>query len=240
MLLPTDYNQVFWTFGKHNPAMLTLRINDFLAQYGRAYMPLYLAGKEVTLAKASLEKDFAAWGNEDGMAVGLKSSNGIVLRITTHYKEYKNISVSNTLRIGFDLKHLRGPQPMLTLDRLKEIFVFCARLFVPFWGYSSKSGEINVSSEHQRMWQIIDLDKVPVAIEWFNYFSPEWVERFGGQEKLLAAPVFQAEPVAELGGVVLILQPEPFDYTNPEHLDNRRRVEQYLNLAHLHQIFPRR
>lgn len=240
MLLPTDYDQVFWTFSKHNHAPLIMRINEFFSQYGRDYMPLYLEGKAITLtAEGIKEALIRSWGREDGIATGLKSANGIVLRMTIQNKEYPNVRFSNTLSIGFDLKHLIGTQPMLTLNQLKEIFVFCARLFTPFFSYSCKSGEINVSPERQRIGQMVDTQKVPIAIEWFNYFSPEWVERFGGGEKLLAAPVFQAEPVEELGGIILILQAEPFDYTNPDHLGNRHRVEEYLELPRLHQRFQR-
>lgn len=240
MLLPRDYDQVFWTFDKHDLALLILRVNEFFSQYGRDYMPLYLEGKEIPLtAEGIKEALITAWGREDGIATGLKSSNDIVLRSTIQNKEYPNVRFLNTLSIGFDLKHLVGMRPVLTLDRLQEIFIFCAKLFVPFYAYSCKSGEINVSPEHQRIWNMIDTKKVPIAIEWFNYFSPEWVERFGGLEKLLAAPVFQAKPVEALGGVILILQQEPFDYTNADHLRNRHRVEEYLELPRLHQLFPR-
>jgi hypothetical protein len=111
-------------------------------------------------------------------------------------------------------------------------------LFEPYYGRLEKAGELNdPGSSYREIFNSIDLSKVPATIEWFNYFGPEWVGRFGGVEKLLSAPVVLAEPVEGLGGVVLILQEEPFDYRNPRHLHKRTLAEAHLDLPRLHQLF---
>ena len=59
----------------------------------------------------------------------------------------------------------------------------------------------------------------------------------GGVDKLLSAPVFSAEYLEEMKGVFLVLQKDPFNYKNPEHLNNRKRVEEYLDLREIHKGF---
>lgn len=151
MLLPTEYNLIFWAYGKHDPTKIVLEINEFLHQYGNNYMPKILAGKEVVLSPVSLRNELKAWGNEEGMAVGLKSLNGIVLRVTTNDKEYKHSKFPDTLRIGFDYKHLIGIEPTLIFGQLQDIFNFCLKIFLPYYGYGNKSGEINSSPERRQL-----------------------------------------------------------------------------------------
>lgn len=240
MLLPREYDLVFWTYDQRDAVTLILRINDFLSRYGADHMPVYLAGERVTLDVAMLAEALADWTSDDDLlATGLTSANGLVLRITIGKRVYPNVRFPNTLSIGFNLDYLTGIHPLLTFGRLQGMFTFCIGLFRPYYAYGNKSDEINYSEKREQIWHAIDSDKVPVAIEWFNYFDPAMVERLGGAEKLLSAPVYLAKPVEELGGIMLILQQEPFDYKNPKHLQRRQVVESYLDLSRLHELYPR-
>lgn len=78
--------------------------------------------------------------------------------------------------------------------------------------------------------------KVPITIQWLNYFSHEWVERMGGEKK------FQEVPDGEVSwmqhGLIYIMQREPFTYENPDHVARQRRLHEYFELARLHAEFP--
>lgn len=68
-------------------------------------------------------------------------------------------------------------------------------------------------------------------IFWFNIFPPKLVEKIG-REKLLSAPAWLIEELAD-GGIMLILTQHPFfsyiDFRN-EHKDKKEEVEKYLGL----------
>lgn len=242
-----DYAMVFWADEAREPVDTVLQVNDFLRQYGEDYVLRYLIDQvEIAMDRQSLTERCDPNRRKDELLTqSYFSHNRIWFSLSTGRTEYTRrvapqmMPAIETLKFEFDLEHLRGPDAAFSFNRLKELFGYCIRLFVPFYAFNSKNGEINDSPEYHRLWKSIDVNKVPIAIEWFNYFGPDWVERFGSLEKLLAAPVFLAEPVEELGGAILILQEEPFDYTNPDHLQNRRRVEDYLELPRLHQLFQK-
>ena len=239
MLLPRDYNHIFWADGKHDPALIILQVIQFLRRYGEEHMPIMLADREIELDVDVIRTALLDWGNEDGVAVGLRSKSDIALRITTNTKEYQNVLFHDTLRIGFNANHVCGPKATFTLKHLEQIFLFCVEMFNPFYGFCRKSGEINHSSKMQQLNREVDVRKLPVAIEWFNYFNPDWVSRLGGPERLLAAPALHVDTVSPTNGVILILQEAPFDYLDPVHLENRNSVEEYLQLAQLQQVYRR-
>lgn len=64
---------------------------------------------------------------------------------------------------------------------------------------------------------------------WFNIFPPKLVEKLG-REKLLSAPCWMVEELAD-GGIMLILTQHPFfsDVRN-EHKKKKEEVEKYLGL----------
>ncbi len=238
MLLPTDYNLIFWAHGKRDAISLTESINRLFATYGSNYNTVYYGQEKIKLDPMTLNSVFDDGKSEQGLlAIGLKAENGLVLRITIDSNKAANTLFPQTLRIGFNKDHLQGSKPFLTFEQLVEIFRFCLRIFKPYYAYVAEDGEINYSLERQQRRRNIDIGKVPVAIEWFNYFDERWSDRLGGENKLLLAPVFLTESVKELNGITLILQKEPFDYKNPDHLQKRQAVEDYLDFKQLHQAF---
>lgn len=242
-----DYAMAFWANEARESVETVLKVNDFLSQYGDDYMLKYLNDQvEVAMDRQALTERCDPDQRQDELLTqSYFSRNRIWFALSTGRTEYTRrvapqmIPATEVLKFEFDSEHLLGSSPAFDFDQLKDLFWYCLHLFAPFYAFNDKSGEINDSPEYYKIWQAIETNKVPVAIHWFNYFGPDWVERFGGLEKLLAAPVFQVEPVEELGGVVLILQQEPFDYTNADHFENRRRAEEYLELPRLHQLFQR-
>ncbi|MBE7528764.1 MAG: immunity 52 family protein [Ardenticatenaceae bacterium] len=182
------------------------------------------------------------WGERlrkhDINSIWLRSENGFVLDFNLNMPSHQTIFLPQVMQFGFELVHFRDANFSKPISQLHELFVFGLQLFQPFYAWGTMSGEVNYSEEYRKRPSLRETDLPPV-VEWFNYYDSSIVERLGGLEKLLSVPVFLAEPVEDLGGVILILQQEPFDYTNPDHLENRRRVEEYLELPRLHQQFQK-
>jgi hypothetical protein len=239
MLLPTDFDLIFYAYGRRDAVSLTLEVNKYLSILGADYMPRYLSGKNIVLDADIVAEAFQDWRRDLTLAVGLTSANGLVLKFTVSEENYENVQFPNNMRIGLNWEHITDTSNGLSFDQLYKLFKFCIKLFEPYYAYGSKCGEVNHSNSYWQIFQTIDSDKVPVAIEWFNYFDSEMVDRLGGKEKLLSAPVYIIEPDKELNGLLLVLQKEPFDYLNSEHLKNREVVEDYLDLNRLHALFPR-
>ena len=241
-----DYAMVLWANEDREPVETVLKINHFLNQYGDDYVLRYLNDREeIAMDRQSLaERCHPNRRKDELLTQSYFSRNRIWFTLSTGRIEYNRRVSPQTqptpeaFKFEFDAAHLQGPNAAFDFERLKALFWFCLDLFIPYFGRLGMSGEVNYeASVYRENSYSIDLTKVPAVIEWFNYFGPEWIERLGGVANLLSAPVFRAEPVEELGGVVLILQEEPFDYTNPEHLHNRHLVEEYLDLPSLHQRF---
>lgn len=231
MLLPRDYNMVFWSYEPKNGVELLSQVNSYMRELGKDYMPVFLAGEEISLEPDSLENTLGSWRSDSGLlATGLTSKNDIALRMTVGAPVRRNIRKPEVLSLGFKNEQITGETPLLDFEQLQKLFVFCLELFRPFYAYFSKSGEININPRYREAFYAVDSDKVPIAIEWFNYFDPGMVQRLGGTEKILSAPGYHKSIVRALGGVLLILQRHPFDYNNAEDLDRRLLVETFLDL----------
>lgn len=241
-----DYAMVFWADEEREPVETVLKIDDFLRPYGEDYVLKYLNDRvEVAMDRQALAERCDPNRRKDELLTqSYFSGNRIWFALSTGRTEYNRrmapqmMPATEVLTLEFDSTHLQGADPALDFIRLQEIFWYCLHLFAPYYGRLQMTGEVNYeASPYREISYTIDLTKVPAAIEWFNYFNPEWVDRLGGLEDFLTAPVLLAEPVEGLGGVVLILQEEPFDYRNPRHLQNRALVEAHLDLPRLHQLF---
>ena len=82
-----------------------------------------------------------------------------------------------------------------------------------------------------------DPKRIPQIIHWINYFGPELVERLGGLEHLLAGPVYLAEELTELGGIIWVLQEEPFNDHKKAHRARQREATAYLRLEEIQQQY---
>lgn len=243
-----DYAMVFWADEEREPVETVLKINDFLSQYGDDYLLRYLNDRvEVAMDRQALSDRCDPNRRKDELLTqSYFSRNRLWFALSTGRTEYTRrvapqmMPATEVLKFEFDREHLLGPSPAFDFGRLYELFGYCLHLFKPYYGWLEKGVEGDYETAYTEIFNSIDIHKVPVAVHWFNYFSPQWAERLGGLEKLLAAPAFLAEPAEALGGIVLILQEEPFDYKNPDHLRNRHRIEDYLNLRHLQQLLKRR
>jgi len=157
-----------------------------------------------------------------------------------------DLDSDNTLRVHYSTR-----RPLLELvpgATLRRMFIGCVQGFTPYWGCIKNLDNVDRLNGQQfrnrrGKWPRergpkVDERLVPKHVHWFNYFGPEFVERLGGASFLLDGPVAEASSVPEVGGVVWILQDEPFDDNNAEHLARQQRAAEYLRLADVHKRYP--
>ncbi len=75
------------------------------------------------------------------------------------------------------------------------------------------------------------LCKVPLELQWFTYYAP-WDLAIIGRERFERLRTCY-EKVEFMGGILVILQEEPMDKRNPEHIRRRKRAEKELGLDQL-------
>lgn len=245
------YSLAHYANTDRDPIKVWIKMNEFIRQLGEAYVFKIRDGIELDVSPDGLTKMYQAEKKKRekegdfqlSTTHGAWSKNGLYLGLSTGVtSEFANswVKLPEVFKFELDLAHIHSSTKVFDFSELQAFFKIGAILFEPFYGRLQKAGEVNYSeSTYDKKFNSIDLFKVPPVIEWFNYFSPSWVERFGGEQFVLSAPVLHAEKVEETGGVILILQEEPFDFMNNAHMSKRKQVEQYLNLAELHQQFQK-
>lgn len=136
---------------------------------------------------------------------------------------------------------------IISIDTFDSIFREWVKVIHPFWGVVIQSAnerrhlglDQSFKDSFQRLEaypiNLVDARKVPQLIHWFSYFGHEFVDRLGGEEKLLGGPVYQAEKLGE--GVLWVLQEEPFDDENDEHRTRQEAASKYLNLEQIQKTY---
>lgn len=243
------YSLIYWADEDRNPIEIWTKVNAFIGQYGNEYLFRIRDGQELDTSYDGLVEIYrikkASMKNpQKAMKMSVWSSNSLWFSLSTGVvAQFANSSINlpDVLMFQFDLAHIQGgSRTILSFHQLKELFRYGLIIFKPYYSRLHKSGEVNYhGSSYEEIGDQIDTSKIPIAIEWFNYFSPSWVDRFGGEQFVLSAPVLHAEKVEETGGVILILQEEPFDFMNDAHMSKRKQVEDYLRLPSLHKQFQK-
>lgn len=239
-ILQKDYSMIFWANEDRNPLKIISKVNEFLNQFGDEYV-FNIPDKDL---KAIVERHKLPEGDDKTVNVNYFSDNLMWFTLSTGIVNFTAKSyhkLPEVLTLKFDLAHLNGAKAILSFSQLQALFKYCVELFDPFYGRLQMTGEVNYSASLYRENSTkFDLFQLPITIEWFNYFGVDWVQRFGGKNKVLSTPVFRAKSVDEPEGIILILQEAPFDYKNPDHLRNRQKAEIYLDLKFLQQRYQKK
>lgn len=242
-----------------NPVDTIWEIVQILADLGDNFAPGFLGSnplhrKPLTIdgpqAVAKMLGDpLIRYGTDEGLGVSFALTPiNPMIRIYFAVGRSKP-GLNDSFRIDFPSKI-----PILDLilfDQLNALFKKCVLVFNPFWGCIENEANIDefqgtlnpskkyTTTELETDFSIVKVDatKVPRLIHWFNYFDPTFVERLGGRNKLLAGPVWHAEILEELGGIIWILQQEPFDNNNSKHLACQRDAINYLRLFDIHKQY---
>jgi len=132
----------------------------------------------------------------------------------------------NFVDIHLEREYLKDSQKLAEfLQILKDFY----NILHPAYGYA-RLNETGRTYQHNlgRIRIGIDLLRALPDIYWCNFLGPDYVEMFG-LTKLLAAPCYSVERLAD-GGAILLLSPSPHDYMdNPEGFERQREdLKRYL------------
>jgi len=145
------------------------------------------------------------------------------------------VSRVKAVTVVFQEVHISGPT-RLGLDELSSVFEKMAEQAQSSCGEFGKPPPVSEEWYYQAG-RKTDVERVPTSVEWMTYFGPELVEKIGA-EKFQRAPEGEIREVG--GGILFILQREPFSYENPDHRARQRRLNKYLDLDRIHKLYPRR
>ncbi len=249
------YTMIFWHHGVDDPVETVWRIVQSLSAVDlpiryEAQKPRPLDTRDAV--RESIEEGYGRRDGEIDYSMGSMASNLLTappgenpasLHFTTGAKDARYID-SYYLRMRTDAADLALPIALEDLDRL---FREWASIIRPFWGaiiennnerriLGSDQNYVSTFDQYEDFpINLVKSKEVPQIIHWYNYFGSDFVERLGGAEKLLQAPIHLAERLEE--GILWVLQPEPFDDANPEHRARQEAATEYLDLPTIHQRF---
>jgi len=179
-----------------------------------------------------------AYYSSDGTLVNIPvdGENGIGFSATIHLREVAGTRFPNTVNLDFTRDHLDAG--IVTLADLKALLVEVIPAFKAEEGsvfdlkrprFPHPSG--GTASEPRRYTMNADGRSYPISLEWISYFGPELLALTGRErfDRLRTC----AEKYELHDGIVVILQDEPFDRTDPAHRERLARAEAELGLAEL-------
>jgi hypothetical protein len=140
-----------------------------------------------------------------------------------------------TISLDFLEEHLDPVAGIFSSDLLQELFTNSALASAPDYAVLGRTPAVT-ADWYWRTRINIDTEKVPVAFEWLNFFSWDWVQRMG-EKKFDNCPVGEVKRLPN--GVLYIMQNEPFSYSNPEHVQRQQRVNKHFELGKLHKKYAR-
>lgn len=236
----TRYSVVSWGFPPHQPERILPNLVSLLDELcqrplswrieNQQHLPLPVTSSQWSIL-ARDQRD------EDGsLSLFVNSPQQLSIGLTQDYPA--NVREFDVLSVALHRDHISGAHPLLGFEHLYTLFTECIKLFQPFWARLADAelmkltavGQLNVS---------VDLTKVPDTIHWLNFYSEELVGRLGGRAVLTAAPAYETREWNDPPGMLLVLQREPFDCHDPEHLARHDRINKYLGIRNLHALYPR-
>lgn len=161
------------------------------------------------------------------------SRNGIKLDFTLAWDEL--VSRVKAVTAVFQEEHVRGADS-LSVDEIASVF---EKIVAQTGSICGEFGQPPPISEewYYEAGRKTDVERVPTSVEWMTYFGPELVERIG-EKKFHRVPEGEIREIG--GGILFILQREPFSYEEPDHRARQRRLNKYLEIDRIHKLYPRR
>lgn len=252
------YTMIVWHQGVDDPVETVWRIAQSLAAMD---LPIRYAAREPCpldtrdAVRELVEEGYGRKGDEIDDSMGSRAfnlltappgENPVSLHFTTGARDPRYID-SYYLRFRADADDMALPIALQDLDRLFREWVSIIR---PFWGaiiennnqrriLGSDQGYASTFDQFEDFpINLVKAKEVPQIIHWYNYFGPAFIERLGGAEKLLRAPIHLAERLED--GILWVLQPELFDDANPQHRARQEAASEYLDLPAIHQSYMKK
>lgn len=237
----TRYEVVLRAYPPHDPVVILPGMARLLEDKSGQRLAWHLEGEPSrpvpttqegwgTLAKGSRNPRYGA------LDLFFDSADGGTMSLSVDAPSF--VRTFDVMSFGFDLEHLSGPKALFSFDTLYGLLIESMRLFGAFSAEVSDR-ELVRRDKAGKIYLSVDVTKIPDIVHWFNFFDSDMAERLGGKDKLLRAPAYLVEEVADPPGIVLVLQREPFDYHKGKHRQRWQDVTRYLDLERLHRLYPK-
>jgi hypothetical protein len=144
----------------------------------------------------------------------------------------------DVLTIALDKRFVFSPDPIFKYAKLIDFFSGLIKIFQPFWGAIVDKDQIS-SEYYQELRRSVNSEKIPASMHWINYVNESIANRLGGIQLLEEAPIQDFITLNSPKGIIVVLQKEPFDLNNSEHLEHLEKLHKYLGMKNLRQIHKR-
>lgn len=194
-----------------------------IPEIGQLLFParLTVAPNETIVIPRPQDFDFAevpeAFHPESGFQIPLTSETGLEFRF---FGTYRAEVIPSTIVIHFSSEHLE--REILNLSSLQSVLDGCLPIFRPptvfiYDVYSGRRPEAN------RYFTGPHGNKHPIRLDWITYYDHVLVDFLGRRrfQKLSR----EADVKEFHGGLLILLQSEPFNESNRSHSERRRRLE---------------
>ncbi len=211
--------------GSTNKSLIPEDLPALLAQpaLARLIFPATLAVAPRKQLEIPFAQDFQvsmipkAMRTKDNTTLFLHPKNGMELFIRIETPLPDNWEHSFTL--SFNREHVE--RRIVSIDVLKQVMDQVAERFGPIGSLELFSVPDDSQDIPHKFYQ-----EVHLRLPWIKYYPPQELEKIGRErfERLRTC----YEKYEWQGGIVIILQEEPFDWQNPEHLARREQAHKEL------------
>ena len=228
------YKMILWSrskdIGIDNMADIAYEILNGLAKYGDEIKPKYLTARKKSLAKEFvLDSDSIRFLLEKKVdKTGLKQFNHFTSQISFFSSMDEKRSSSISIFIGNCGPKFNNtcvvslPEGFSGLTERREEFVCrfkqLIKTFRPYYGFVSND---NIKQSGDGFW----LNNKPTYTHWINYYDKITAEAIGIKSVLSIVGLEEFE-----SGYFFMLQEEPIDVDNPQHMEKQRKMNELLKL----------
>ena len=188
---------------------------------------LPIAPRRKLLLNAPEEFDLAlvpkVFKSKSDLTVNLVGMNGIELGLLISYEK----SFSSTFELAMPLKDVKDG--VVNFHDIKAVFMEVVHVFQAYGGRVFYGGP--KSEEERNAWFPQRELTINITLGWLTYYGQSVLDILGRDrfERLVTCK----EKVSLNGGILIILQEEPLDMTNSEHVARKRQAEHELGFDEL-------
>lgn len=139
--------------------------------------------------------------------------------------------MSSTL--DFEKEHLDPVNGVFSSESLQHLFMELVQNCTPDYAVLRRLPSL-MDDWYEETRTSINTRKVPVTLEWFNFFSWDWATRIG-EKRFDNCPIGEVRRLSY--GLLYIMQNEPFSYDNPEHRSRQQEVNKHFELEKLYRKY---
>lgn len=161
--------------------------------------------------------------DQTSLRICLHGEKGIEFSSSIHLVQ---APTPNVINLKFSSEHLQSET--LTLSNLKELFSELISVFQADHASIYDRESIH-RSKHPKYLKTANFRSYPIEMEWITYFGPQMIELLGRERFTNLHTCVEKYDLH--GGIMVILQEDPFDEDNPQHQERRIQAERELHLS---------